>query len=105
MLRLTLAASLVSSCWLASSPPWLFIAGVLVSAGLAAGFHTRKLAALCVAAEAARLLLASPDVLAMLPVTGSVAALVLIGPGAFSIDARLFGRRTVTLPSIPNTKV
>jgi hypothetical protein len=26
------------------------------------------------------------------------AALVLLGPGAFSLDARLFGRREITIP-------
>lgn len=32
-------------------------------------------------------------------VTGlSAAALALLGPGAFSLDARLFGRRRLTLP-------
>jgi hypothetical protein len=28
-------------------------------------------------------------------------ALILIGPGAFSIDARLFGLREVKIPPIP----
>ncbi|HWC77741.1 MAG TPA: hypothetical protein VG778_09770 [Blastocatellia bacterium] len=29
------------------------------------------------------------------------AAIVLLGPGAFSIDARLFGRRAIIIPEVP----
>jgi uncharacterized membrane protein YphA (DoxX/SURF4 family) len=29
------------------------------------------------------------------------AALVLLGPGAFSVDARLFGRREIIIPEVP----
>jgi len=33
-----------------------------------------------------------------------VAALVCLGPGAFSLDARLFGRREIIIPSSPSPK-
>jgi uncharacterized membrane protein YphA (DoxX/SURF4 family) len=33
-----------------------------------------------------------------------VAALVCLGPGAFSLDARLFGRREIIIPSSPSQK-
>jgi uncharacterized membrane protein YphA (DoxX/SURF4 family) len=31
-------------------------------------------------------------------------ALVCLGPGAFSLDARLFGRREIIIPSVPSQK-
>ncbi|HEY6806429.1 MAG TPA: hypothetical protein VI306_22810 [Pyrinomonadaceae bacterium] len=31
-------------------------------------------------------------------------SLATLGPGAFSLDARMFGRREITIPSSPNTK-
>ena len=31
------------------------------------------------------------------------AAVVCLGPGAFSLDARLFGRREIIIPKIPHT--
>ena len=34
----------------------------------------------------------------LLEVAVVAAALILLGPGAFSIDARLFGRREITIP-------
>lgn len=33
----------------------------------------------------------------------TAAALVLTGPGAFSLDARLFGRREIIIPQLPRT--
>lgn len=33
----------------------------------------------------------------------SAAALFLTGPGAFSLDARLFGRREIIIPQLPRT--
>jgi len=33
-----------------------------------------------------------------------VAALVCLGPGAFSLDARLFGRREIIIPRLPSQK-
>ena len=41
------------------------------------------------------------DRLAALIVVVDAAALALLGPGALSIDARLFGRREITIPRDP----
>jgi hypothetical protein len=35
----------------------------------------------------------------LLPVVFASASLTLLGPGAYSIDARLFGRRVITVPA------
>ena len=43
------------------------------------------------------------DHLAALIVAGDAAALALLGPGALSMDARLFGRRELIIPREPRT--
>jgi hypothetical protein len=63
------------------------------------GIATRTLAGVVAAGAAIALLLgacATPALL--LPQAINAIALALIGPGAFSIDARLFGRATIHLP-------
>jgi uncharacterized membrane protein YphA (DoxX/SURF4 family) len=41
------------------------------------------------------------DTLPIVFVTVMTVAVVLVGPGAFSIDARLFGRREIVIPRAP----
>ena len=42
------------------------------------------------------------EILASLPAVIAVAAVFLLGPGALSVDARLFGRREISIPSDGN---
>jgi putative oxidoreductase len=71
----------------------------LTSLGLLVGFPTRLIAVAC-AIAAAIITAVAP----IYPLACSAAfilsmmALALIGPGAYSIDAVLFGRRTIQLP-------
>ncbi len=44
------------------------------------------------------------DHLAAVIVAGDAAALALLGPGALSMDARLFGRRELIIPHDPRTQ-
>lgn len=63
---------------------------------LIAGLGTRAAALLLVVALAAGLLAASGEAaLFLLACAGGAAALVLLGPGAHSIDAHRFGRRII----------
>ena len=59
------------------------------------------LAILCIATWAPPNTSALIDRLAVLIVVVDAAALALLGPGALSIDARLFGRREITIPRDP----
>lgn len=104
-LRVSVAAStlILTSSINQSSYIAQFI-GVLCAIGLSAGLQTRIIAALSVLASLYGLLSpAAPDIEAVHAL--SAAALVMTGPGAFSADARLFGRRTVALPDPDDTNV
>ena len=71
----------------------------LASFGLLVGFPTRLIAAAC--AIAATIIAATAPIHAIACSAAfilSMMALALIGPGAYSVDAVLFGRRTVQLP-------
>ena len=43
----------------------------------------------------------STDSLAVIPLVSIPIALIFIGPGAYSLDARLFGRREIVIPGEP----
>lgn len=95
----------------ASSGAW--IVGVLAAAAaalLALGFLTplSGVAAVVIAAGLALGVLPSPSRSAFgvgattFAVTLAAAALAFLGPGGFSVDAALFGRREITIPPHPH---
>lgn len=82
---------------------WL-IGGLATIAGacLGAGFLTPVMGALISLGAAVTALLSPESRLADGLVAVVSAAITLTGPGAFSIDARLFGLRKITIPSVPH---
>jgi hypothetical protein len=78
---------------------WLKVAAVLIAAALSAGYLTPIAAAMAIAYE---VLLWSGfvtgDSAQAIIVCLDSLALALLGPGAYSIDGYLFGRRVVVLP-------
>ena len=101
LLRVSVAAILLmnaASYLNVSSLRLLFACVVLASVSLGVGFLTPYLSVIACAAATANLLLGpgSGDLIHITPVIDAL-ALAIIGPGAYSVDARLFGRRVTVI--------
>jgi hypothetical protein len=75
------------------------VALTLLSLALLVGLFTPVAALLSAAIEAAMLTSASADIALMMHGPVICAALALLGPGGYSLDARMFGSRVVVLHS------
>src|SRR5215470_16858943 len=78
----------------------LFIGALLIGLCLAIGFLTPYVSSVVCVYALVNLFRASAhlDVLLLASLLLNSVALALLGPGAYSIDARLFGRRVVVVP-------
>jgi hypothetical protein len=99
VLRFSVAISTLALTAKASSEPNILqCLGISAAIGLCTGFYTRALAGMSVLATLIGVVAAIvPMEMAVLHVLSGFSR-ALTGPGAFSADARLFGRRTITLP-------
>jgi putative oxidoreductase len=89
------------------SPHTSVVVSAAFALALALGFGTRTVAfALAAAAIATAFMTGSDSALTMIARACGCAALGLLGPGAYSIDANVFGRRVIRLeprrPDRPN---
>jgi hypothetical protein len=85
--------------WTIATSPWIFFPIVLTTVCVCLGLLTPVCASLCSFIEFFALVATPKEdmfhlVISML--TGVV--LAVLGPGAYSIDARIFGRRLLTVP-------
>ena len=83
------------------SQGWLAVPGFAIVVALCIGIFTPAAAALLVLFAAQQLCCVAGHVYGDVLVGTHAAALALLGPGAYSIDARLFGRRMVIWRSPP----
>jgi hypothetical protein len=100
LLRLSVATVLLISAWSRSGVTSLvFAACLLISICLSLGFLTPFLSLIALAFAVLNLVSGSYSThwLYLFAILDA-AALVLLGPGAYSIDARLFGRRVTVFP-------
>ncbi len=79
--------------------------GVAAAAALCAGLQTRVVAGLALLAPLVCLVVKPTPVGPIALHALTALALAMTGPGAFSADARLFGRRTITLPDRDDSNV
>ena len=103
LLRISVAAIFLinaASHPLVSSHRLLFACVALISVSLMIGFLTPYLSVITCAVAVANLLIGPNSVnLVCVLLVINAAAVALLGPGAYSVDARLFGRRvTVVTP-------
>jgi len=78
---------------------WLKVAAVLIAAALSAGYLTPIAAAMVIAYQVLVWSgLGTVDSAQAIMVSLDSLALALLGPGAYSVDGYLFGRRVVVLP-------
>lgn len=99
LLRLSAASLMVAMNYLYSAPNWLGACAVIVAVALLIGVFTRFAAALCAAFVILYFVEHHGSVLEVVIVLHAAGALAvaLLGPGAYSIDSFLFGRRVIEL--------
>jgi hypothetical protein len=100
LLRISVAATVwlvTSAHTMAVARDWILPGLVLVSVFLCIGFLVPIVSVLCCLFELASLLSSGADGRFILVSIVNAAALALLGPGAYSLDARLFGRRTLVV--------
>ena len=100
LLRTSVAIALVVSSYTQNIPNWLQATSIIVAAGLFAGYLTpvAAIGALVVHVSISSGLGTDTATWATV-VSLDAIALALVGPGAYSVDAYLFGRRVVLPPS------
>jgi hypothetical protein len=99
LLRISVAVAAhldASGHFVAERPDWQVVALWVCSAALVAGFLTPLFAGVVVVLSLAQLGGAT-DSLGPAVRAVTAVALALLGPGAYSLDARLFGPRTVVM--------
>lgn len=101
LLRLSVACALLMTTSIRNLAFWHQLVVALIGVGLIGGYFTRLLSVVSILVAVRGSSGAWGVVVGDVSPALCAIALMLLGPGAFSIDARLFGRETVHLPAIP----
>jgi hypothetical protein len=85
------------------SLPWMTPVLLLIAAALCIGVATPHACLLSCAAEIVFALTTTGfDATVLIATIPVAAAIILLGPGAYSLDAHIFGRRVIVLPTDNN---
>ena len=102
ILRFSLAGAVLDSCFDVlkfSVFPWMCLALAAGGALLCLGFLTPIVSVVACALETTVLLLAGQEDGRFIALSSlNAIAIALLGPGAYSVDAKLFGRREIVFP-------
>ena len=99
LLRSSVAIALVLEGYDHRQPGWIPAAAILLSIPLFAGYVTPIAAGVGLLFHGLIWLTSGGGSAALLSIVSlDILALALLGPGAYSVDASLFGRRIVVLP-------
>src|SRR5882724_7247844 len=107
LLRISVAVIFLTNAFRGSwiiSIPLLFAGVLLISISLGIGFLTPALSIVAATVCIVNLLIGPhSNSLILISAILNAAALGLLGPGAYSLDARLFGRRVIIVPPRKDT--
>jgi len=99
LLRVSVAIALLLEGYGHRQPGWIHAAAILLSITLFAGYVTPIGAALGLLFHGLIWLTSGGGSAANVGIVSlDITALALLGPGAYSVDASLFGRRIIVLP-------
>ncbi len=107
IVRLSLAGTLLRHayrCGPTASLSWSVPVLILIALALSVGVATTIASTLYCLAEVAFLTITGFDASELMLSIPVAVALALLGPGAYSLDARMFGRRVILLPPDNNTQ-
>jgi uncharacterized membrane protein YphA (DoxX/SURF4 family) len=86
--------------WILVSSLWTLLLFVMPAVALCCGFLTPCCATFCCLEELSALwMTGGQNQFHLILASLTSAVLAVLGPGAYSIDARIFGRRLLTVPS------
>ena len=106
LLRLSVAVALLLNAYVhrGALPGWIHGIAILISLVVSVGYLTPIAAAAALACHVLVWLEVGAEadvvVVALVPAIDAL-ALALLGPGAYSLDSRRYGRRVVVLPPLP----
>jgi uncharacterized membrane protein YphA (DoxX/SURF4 family) len=100
VLRLSVATSFVldgTAHWAPAISFWIFLGFAIPAICLFLGFLTPYLSVVCGLVALCSLVIGGNSPVHLLASIADAGILAVLGPGAYSIDARMFGRRLITL--------
>jgi hypothetical protein len=101
LLRVSVAALLLvdgTAHWALVTSCWTFLLVMVPAGALCLGFLTPGVASLCCVMELAVLWTTRTEEFHLIIALSSSAVAAMVGPGAYSLDALIFGRRLLRLP-------